>query len=183
MELSQLDRYPVSAPFVLDNGESLDVTFNANYFSRTNVTAFDKRLSEALEAVRSPLTTRFAELQSELEAISKIKDKKKLAESHQRADEISMEISQIAEEHSAVVEDTTKAEYAAELAGSVLLGWGMTSGGQPVQISTEILKAQPLLFLRDLYEHCRDACIPKSQRLAKTRASLTTTSQTTSDTY
>lgn len=172
MELSRLSKYPVSDPFVFDNGDVLEVCWDANFFSRARLRQFDEELGRLTDEARAPHAERLNALQAEVGALAEAQgERKPTPEEEQRLNEIVAEVESAAEALEQAVDEAACAHYGRVLAGEILLGWGMTEGGQAVPLSAEVLSAQPLLFLQDLTAHCRRRSLPKSRR--QVTASLT----------
>ena len=182
MDLSELEAYPVSSVFTFDDGRGFGVTSDANYFTRANMRAFERRVAEAKRAALKPLTERMEALQAETARLAeKEKGKKAPAKaSEKRLREIADEAEALADEFFTVAESAERTAYAAELADKVSLGWDVTEGDNPVPVTAEVLAARPLLLLRDLYAHCRESALPKTERdQKKAKSSGTTTSPAT----
>ncbi len=182
MDISKLSRYPVSEPFVFDDGTNVSVTWDANYFTKSSISAFDAQLVTVIESARAPISRRLSELKAELAELDQPKRAKgkktlteqELAQIEARAKEIGDELSGLTDAYAVAVEDATRTVFATELAEKVLMGWGFTSDDKPLAITAEVLQVRPSLFLRDLYDHCRESSLPKQLRLARARASLMT---------
>jgi hypothetical protein len=176
MELSSLSRYPVSEPFLFDDGEVLDLCWDANFFSRARLRAFDEALEKKVEEARKPHADRLDALQREVSALAEGQEKRKnkapRADEETRLRDIAGEVEDAASALEKAVTDVTRDHYADALAREVLLTWGMTQGGQPVPITAEVLSAQPLLFLQDVMSHARQRSLPKSRRAATARLTM-----------
>src|SRR5687768_194815 len=96
MELSTLNRYPVSDPFVFDNGDVLELCWDANFFTRSRMRKFDEELDKRIREARAPHVERLNALQAEVEALSKSqvkrKDKTPKPEEEKRLTEIVAEV-------------------------------------------------------------------------------------------
>lgn len=187
MDISELSRYPISGTFIFDNSRSLELVWDGNYFKRSNIRAFDKAREVARDEARKPHLERLALLTAELAEMKKEAEKKrgkKRADADLKADSRAREIENEAEEIldavEPAVEQAERQAHARELADKVLISWDMLKEGEAAPLTAETLEPRPVLFLRDLYEFCREESVPKSLRTARTRASLAT-SEITND--
>jgi hypothetical protein len=184
MELSALSVYPVSDPFIRDDGEELPLCWDANFFTRARLRQFDEDLNKAVDAARKPHADRLNALQAEVSALATAQEKREgkepIAEDGARLEAIVGEVNEAAEALEDAVIAATKEVYAEAFAGNgdpiktkLLLSWGMTHQGESVPIAKEVLTAQPLLFLQDLMGHARQRSLPKSRRAATARRATT----------
>lgn len=184
MELSTLNRYPVSDPFVFDNGEVLELCWDANFFTRARMRKFDDELDRRVKEARAPHADKLSALQAEVETLSKSQEKRRnktpKPEEEKRLTEIVAEVGTAADALEDATDLAAREVHAEALSKAVLMGWGMTHKGEAVPITKEVLEAQPLLFLQDLMAHARQRSLPKSRRQVTAR--LTTTPSHTNGT-
>lgn len=168
MDISELSKYPISETFALANSQTLEPVWDANYFTRVNMRAFDKRREVLVEEARKPFQERIVALRERFAELEKEATKKKKPDAlDDKMGPLIEEAEEIADQATEAVNLATRKAYAEEFATKVLISIDIMDKGQAVPLTTEALERMPLLFLQDLYAFCREESLPKAQRVAR----------------
>ena len=187
MELKRFKVKPRIAEFDRE-GEKVSITYNADIFTpeffRLQASALKRRFKDALELDRES-----ARMQVQKEATLKAfnaRDKRAKNITPKPDDLVATRGNDLAWtfEQEARMHELER-DFFAELLGNadnpIILDWDVTDNGEKVPVTVEVFKSLPPALVRDLYNFCSRAALPKSPGAMATAPKTSTTPNATTD--